>query len=49
LETSVAVDPEEFRVLTGSTPSSVESKNAIDALRACVRRTTTSRVAYSRN
>jgi len=42
------VDAEEYRALVASTPSSTETKNAIEALKGCVVRKATTRVTYEK-
>jgi hypothetical protein len=48
LETCYDINPEEFRVLSGSMASSPEKQAAIDALKSCVVRKATFRVGYEK-
>jgi hypothetical protein len=48
VQTSYDIDPEEFRVLTDSTPSSPQSQQAVDALKACAVKKTTTRVGFEK-
>lgn len=48
LETAYEVNPDEFRVLSGSTASTPEKQAAVDALKASVARKATFRVTYDR-
>jgi hypothetical protein len=48
VQTSYDINPEEFRVLTGSTSSTPQLQQAVDALKACAVKKPTTRVSFEK-
>jgi hypothetical protein len=48
LETGFEVNPEEYRVLTGSAASTPEKQAAVDTLKSCVQKKVSFRVSYDK-